>query len=116
MQGNDKCLEKREWMKKVARNVCQSRRVKQTLSDVVEDRKLVSRERLFTLLGYDLTVRWTKAEKGTKLGEEPRSQSHETRVKLECDNRERCVVRLENELDPRRCVLCVEREWSFKKV
>lgn len=71
-----KCVEE------VATTVCLRRPMKQTLTDVAVVRKRAARERLFTLLGYDLPATRKRAENDTKLEEELRNQVDEARVKL----------------------------------
>lgn len=61
----------------VARAMCVRRRVKHTLSDMFGVRKLATRERLSSLLVYNLTAGQTRAENDTELGEKLRSKTGE---------------------------------------
>lgn len=75
-----------ECVEEVTRDRCLRQRVKQSLSDVVGVRKRASREKLFSLLGYDLIATRARAEEGTELGAELRKQMEEAREKLGGDS------------------------------
>lgn len=72
----------KKWVEKMAREKFFRQRTKQTLSAVLGDRKRTAKEKLFSLLRYDLIVRLLRAENGKELAEELKNQMHEVRVKL----------------------------------
>lgn len=67
-------------------NMCLRRRIKRTLSDLAGVQKRAPRERLISLLVYELVARHTRAKEGTKFGAKLRSQSEETQVMLGNDS------------------------------
>lgn len=69
-------------MQDVARDRCLRQRMKQTLSDVIGVRKRAAREKLFSLLGYDLIARRVRPGEGTELEVELKKQLEEARRKL----------------------------------
>lgn len=70
----------------MAKNMCLKMGMKKTLSGNDAVRKRTARERLFSLVGYDLVARRRTAQKGTKLEEKLRIQKDEPRVKLKGDS------------------------------
>lgn len=62
------------------------RPLEQSLSDKVGARKRAAREMLFSLAGYDLTARRTKAGDDTKGADELRNQLVRARVTLSTDS------------------------------
>lgn len=65
---------KKNCVEEVATDVCLSRRMKQTLIDMAVVRRLAAKQRLFSLLEYDITASRKRTENDTKPGEEPRNR------------------------------------------
>lgn len=69
-----RAAKKKKCVKKIARDICLRRLITQSLSDTVGIRKRAAREKLFSLLGYDLIEKTLRAQDVIELPEKLRSQ------------------------------------------
>lgn len=95
--------------------------MKQTLSYMVRVRKRAAQERLFSLRGWDLIARRTKAENDMELGEKLRNERNEAPLKSWDDSQDnvQCARRLKGIKDiaySRRKVSCLLQKFEKKEL